>query len=33
MIVGLYNLKSNSELINATLEEVEVDLSVNHSRV
>jgi hypothetical protein len=33
MIVGLYNLKSNDELVSATLEEVEVDLNANHSRV
>jgi hypothetical protein len=33
MIVGLYNLKPNDELISTTLEKVKVDLSANHSCV
>jgi hypothetical protein len=33
MIIGLYDLKPSGELVSATLEEVEVDLNVNRSRV
>jgi hypothetical protein len=33
MIVSLYDLKPNDELISATLEKVEIDLNINHLRV
>jgi hypothetical protein len=33
MTIDSYDLKPSGELINATLEEVEIDLNMNHSRV